>query len=783
MHAQVLRPMLGLLALFLITGLKAQDCDPNGNIVIFSNYDGGVLIIDINQDIPDLKVGICSYEPVTVEFTGNFVDNVSEVVYAGYQPNTGTGNFHCSNSPAVTTVENPPNATVQILNLPPVTLLSPDVPIFPGSTIMVSAGNNNNITSCSGCENDTYQGGSNTAEQIIDFFATEFNSNVRFLKTQYGCWCGTQNLDPPVECCEELSSVTAVTIDASPNNTICNGSTVTLDAGSGYSTYAWSTGENTQTIELDGPGSYSVTVTNDCGIASNSIIIEAGVTPELDITTTPDYICIGGSIEVNVINSSQVPGPYTFTLTDADGNEWTSTDGQFSDLPSGTYTLTGSSQAVECITSTIVNIGTDAPFFVTNFSVTNANCLGAADGEISFDFTEILSDNYMYFITNNGISVTNGMINSSMVEIVIPFPGVFTVEVLGLNSGCNYEMDFVIEEEGLGLNTSIVNDASCHGETSGSISVEIVGGEPPYAYNWFNDAGDLIGELPDLIGISAGLYELLIVDDEGCEEIYNFEVFEPTLLEIETDSVAVTCSDSNDGSVSIVASGGTGPYSYSLDGLNFQLLNNFDNLSAGSYFPQIEDANGCFLTAPVVVLNAPPSLTVDLSSSEDDLVIGESFSLFANISGSDPDELSFVWTPADGLSCTDCPDPVTIAGVYDSYALTVTNAVGCTATDSIQLFIDRPTDIYLPNIFTPGSNSPNNRYLIFPGPGIQQVLQFKIFNRWGALVFDQSESVDPGWNGIFRGKPAPSGVYTALVEVEFFDGSRELLTTSITLLR
>ena len=52
-------------------------CDSIGDLVIYSNYDGGILTINIDQNIPNLKVGICTYEPVQVTFTGAFVGNIS----------------------------------------------------------------------------------------------------------------------------------------------------------------------------------------------------------------------------------------------------------------------------------------------------------------------------------------------------------------------------------------------------------------------------------------------------------------------------------------------------------------------------------------------------------------------------------------------------------------------------------------------------------------------------------------------------------------------------------
>ncbi len=84
-------------------------CDSTGNLIIYSNYDGGILTINLDQNIPNLKVGICTYEPVQVSFTGAFVGNITQVIYAGFNStqnnnNCGQGNFITSISGVPTLV-------------------------------------------------------------------------------------------------------------------------------------------------------------------------------------------------------------------------------------------------------------------------------------------------------------------------------------------------------------------------------------------------------------------------------------------------------------------------------------------------------------------------------------------------------------------------------------------------------------------------------------------------------------------------------------------------------
>src|SRR4051812_48308346 len=97
--------------------LFAQNvCDSSANVILYSNYDGGVLNINCDVNIPNIKIGVVSYEMVTVNLTGPYVNNVTEVRFAGY---TTTPNHHCNNSPAVTSITGAPAGTDTIVFMPP----------------------------------------------------------------------------------------------------------------------------------------------------------------------------------------------------------------------------------------------------------------------------------------------------------------------------------------------------------------------------------------------------------------------------------------------------------------------------------------------------------------------------------------------------------------------------------------------------------------------------------------------------------------------------------------
>ena len=86
------RFLSGLLFALSLGGASAQVCDPTGNLWLLSNYDGGIVTINVDVNIPDLVIGICTYEPVQVTITGPFAGNVSQVFYSGMNSNQNNNN-------------------------------------------------------------------------------------------------------------------------------------------------------------------------------------------------------------------------------------------------------------------------------------------------------------------------------------------------------------------------------------------------------------------------------------------------------------------------------------------------------------------------------------------------------------------------------------------------------------------------------------------------------------------------------------------------------------------
>lgn len=134
-----------------------------------------------------------------------------------------------------------------------------------------------------------------------------------------------------------------------------------------------------------------------------------------------------------------------------------------------------------------------------------------------------------------------------------------------------------------------------------------------------------------------------------------------------------------------------------------------------------------------------------------------------------PDVTSWQWVPSAGLSCATCPNPVVLANHDQIYRLLARNAGGCATFDDMKLNVLCGTgNFFIPNTFSPNGDGMND--IFYPrGTGIVGIRSFRVFNRWGEVVFERTNikanSPIDGWDGMLRGKKAPADVYVYTCEI------------------
>lgn len=154
---------------------------------------------------------------------------------------------------------------------------------------------------------------------------------------------------------------------------------------------------------------------------------------------------------------------------------------------------------------------------------------------------------------------------------------------------------------------------------------------------------------------------------------------------------------------------------------------------------------------------------------------------------SSPDVIRYLWSPAAGLSCTDCQAPIAAPLTGTDYTVTVQNAAGCEASDRILISLDcSARNVYIPSAFSPNHDGIND--VFYPmGKGIQKIRSISVFNRWGVIVFQRKDFQinDPnaGWNGTLNGQELPTQGFVYVISMVCETGQIIELRGNLLLLR
>lgn len=157
-----------------------------------------------------------------------------------------------------------------------------------------------------------------------------------------------------------------------------------------------------------------------------------------------------------------------------------------------------------------------------------------------------------------------------------------------------------------------------------------------------------------------------------------------------------------------------------------------------------------------------------------------------NVTVNDPTANQYSWTPGTGLSSTTILNPVANlsawAGTSITYIVRATNAAGCYGEDNVKVTVFKTApDIFVPSAFTPNSDGRND--VMRPVcVGISQLNYFRIYNRWGQLVFSTSE-IGKGWDGTIGGTPQPTSSYVYIAQGVDYTGKTVFKKGNITLIR
>jgi len=559
-------------------------------------------------------------------------------------------------------------------------------------------------------------------------------------------------IDP---CCSTKNSIklnNSTIVDLKCNN-IHDGS-ISLNASSTIPilAYLWNSGQNSSTINNLDKNQYSVTIATEvCDTVFNYTVKGP---PEITfdtILTKPT--CNGGQdgkIEINTIGG--VP-PYKYKWFN--GN----TTNTVSNLPIGNYQLTVT-DANLCQNFLSINLKELELELNPNVKVISPpTCFGYSDGKINV----VIANGKPPFLYN--FNDGKGFVNSNVLNNIAK--GTYVVEALDAN-GCKGKFDLVVTEpDKISIDLDTIN-VSCYGLSDGNLSANVTGGVGGYIYLWNNGKATKSADK-----IPSGNYTLTVVDANGCEAKAIGTIIQPPQLFINpVHAYHLLCFGDSIGSLSVIGSGGTPSYQYSLDGKSFQNDTLFRNLKAGKYTITIKDSIGC-LSNTYMTLNQPEKLIVD-AGKDTTIELGFGTILVANYIPRDR-EVTYKWSPIEFITkCSDCKRTEVMPYNATYFKILLKDENGCVAIDSVLVNVEKKRSIYIPNAFSPNYDGWNDKFTAFSNQAAKSIQLMRVYNRWGGLVYETRNiplNDDKfGWDGFFNGKELPPDVFTYYMEIEFVDG-------------
>lgn len=292
-------------------------------------------------------------------------------------------------------------------------------------------------------------------------------------------------------------------------------------------------------------------------------------------------------------------------------------------------------------------------------------------------------------------------------------------------------------------------------------------------------------------------------DQENIEQLitepgeYTLRIFNPINLCVNQDQVFITeqenslidielvtkssCEDMDNGSVVISdLIGGEAPFETSLDSLDFQMSDLYDNLSADNYRVFVKDANGCVLGKDFTI-GADAAIEIDLGDDIEKFA-GDIIEIAIDTTGLNVSNIDWF---SDDEAVSNDTDTLRFTGTDDTnIRIELMTANGCVALDELDVIIQsRQSQIYEPNSLLVGEGL-NGVFRVYTNAGVERINQFYIYDRWGNEMYG-IENILPednfGWDGRLNGDFAEQGVYGYFTKITLDSGEIEILKGTLTL--
>ncbi|MBI3510178.1 MAG: T9SS type A sorting domain-containing protein [Bacteroidetes bacterium] len=464
------------------------------------------------------------------------------------------------------------------------------------------------------------------------------------------------------------SATTAVSSPITCNGASNGSLTVTVTGGTSPYTYSWApTGGTAATASGLSAGTYTVTVTDaTSAVTTSTFNLTQPSVISTSVSSQTNVSCNGGSNGViNVFVTGGTPG-YAYSWAPLGGSMATA-----SGLPAGTYTCTVT-DANGC-TATQPAVITQPTAITTSVSAQmNITCNGGNNGSATVTPSGGTPAYSFSWSPSGGTSAS-----ASSLPV-----GSYTCTVSDAN-GCTVTQTVMITEPtAIVTSVSSQTNATCNGNMDGSATVAASGGTGAYTYMWSPTGGSTAMAT----GLGAGSYSCTITDANGCTATQTLSITAPmTVTSSVSSQMDATCNGGSDGSATVMASGGTGPYTYAWSpmGGNAAMA---AGLSAGTYSCLVTDMNGCTTTQTVMIAEPSPIIVTTMGTDPTGCGANDG-SITMSVNGGTPG-YTFMWSNSATTQ--------NISGLTaGTYTCIITDMNGCSANGSATLVDPNPPTVTL----------------------------------------------------------------------------------------
>lgn len=463
-------------------------------------------------------------------------------------------------------------------------------------------------------------------------------------------------------------TITPTTQSITCLTTPCTGvSTVNVSGGNGspYS-YTWNPGTSTSSVATSlCAGNYTVSV-RDVSNCPTSATVNVAQPPTFTANITSTSLTCN-SVCSGIINSSPTGGtaPYSFTLISSTATVTTAPP--FTGLCAGTYTLLiRDSSPATCGQSFTVNLQQPNALALT-VNVTSITCFNACNGALAGSANGGTPSYTLTWNTPSSGTVAGGGITNRC-------PGVYTLNVRDANT-CTASITRTLTqptEMTVSINSTPVN---CFGSCNGVLAANISGGTSGYTVTWSNGPTGAMNT-----GLCAGQYSYIVSDANGCLKNGTAGVATPSAITLSRSVTPARCAGSCNGSATVVATGGTGAFTYTFNSV--PAITNTTGIATGlcanNYIVSVRDANACPQSTAFVIAQ-PVALSAAITGTQNSCTACTGAATVTGSNGTPG--YTYSWT--NSLSALVSTVSSATALCTGSYTVTVTDSQSCTATTTV----------------------------------------------------------------------------------------------------